>query len=381
MALCKERLAHLEQVIADDIARDDYWGMRLIVARHGQIGLDLTIGHCDGTRTRAVQPDSVFSIFSQTKAMTSILALRAVELGQFSLATKASQIIPEFAGGQREHITVFHLITHQSGLPMLFRIAEEDVPIDIMADMVARTCATVQSEEPPMTSCAYSPMLNMLLLGEMIRRTDPKRRAWRDIVREDLYEPLGMTSSSLGLRADLRERHLFPDFRGNSPLNHLGSSSNMENGAFVEEFAEMPWVGAVSTVPDMFRLAEMLRQGGTLDGKRILSPTMVRAARRCYSGDKPNELYKRFAIADGWEVSPGYIGLGFSLRGTMMTNHMFGNLTSPETFGNYGAGTTIFWVDPELDMTFVAMGTGVMKSNPNIVRYHKLSDIAASAAL
>jgi len=238
----------------------------------------------------------------------------------------------------------------------------------------------VRSEEPPGLSCKYSPLLNHLLLGEMIRRTDPKGRHYRDIMREDLFEPLKMSGSSLGLRRDLQPRHLFPDFRGNSPVNHIGSSGLGDNGAFREEFAEMPWVGAVSAGPDIYRLAEMLRQQGSLDGARILSPAMLKKARQCYTDDKPNELYKTLAHRDQWEVSPGYIGLGFSLRGTKMTHHMFGTQTSPETFGNYGAGSTLYWVDPELDLTFVCLTTGLLSSNRNIVRFHRLADIAVSAA-
>lgn len=377
--LIQDRLNHLENVVKSDVENGAYWGARLIVARHGEIGLDATIGWADKERTRPLAHDSVFTIFSMTKAMTNILCLRAIENGQFSLATKVADVIPEFKGGLREHITVFHLLTHMSGLPMLF-LLKPDMPIDILDDTIRVACEIVQAIEPAGEKCNYSPMLNQLFLGEILRRTDPKGRAYRDIVREDLHEPLGMTSSAIGLRKDLKERHIFPDFRGNAPINHIGSSGLGENGAYREEFAEMPWVGAVSTAPDIFRMAEMLRQGGTLGDARILSPAMVKKARQCYTGDKPNELYKTLAHKDQWEVSPGYIGLGFSLRGTKMTNHMYGTQTSPETFGNYGAGSTIFWVDPELDMTFVCLTTGLLASNPNIVRFHRLADIAVSAA-
>jgi CubicO group peptidase (beta-lactamase class C family) len=374
-----DRIQYLADTIRADIERREYWGARILFARHGRLALDAAIGHADSERARPVENGSVFSIFSMTKAMTNVLALRSIELGRFSLAHKVSEIIPEFSGGLREHITIFHLLTHMSGLPMLFQL-KAGMPIDRMDDMVRVACETVQSEEPAGLSCKYSPLLNHLLLGEIIRRTDPKGRPYRDIMREDLFEPLGMNSSSLGLRRDLQSRHLFPDFRGHSPVNHIGSSGLGENGAFREELAEMPWVGAVSTSPDIFRLAEMLRQLGTLDGARILSPAMVRKARQCYTGDKPNELYRMLAHKDQWEVCPAYIGLGFSLRGTRMTNHMFGTQTSPETFGNYGAGSTLFWVDPELDLTFVCLTTGLLSSNRNIVRFHRLADIAVSAA-
>ena len=75
------------------------------------------------------------------------------------------------------------------------------------------------------------------------------------------------------------------------------------------------------------------------------------------------------------------MGLGYVLRGTKMTHNLMGTQTSPETFGSYGAGSTIFWIDPELDMTFVCLTTGLLQGIPNIARFHRLADIAVSAAL
>ena len=375
-----DRLEHLENVISQDIAAKKYWGARIIVARHGKVGLDATLGHADKAGERPVQPDSVFTLFSMSKGLTNTLALRAIELGQFSLATRVTDIIPEFGIGNNETVTVFHLLNHTSGLPMLFKF-DDDMPIDVLEDMIKAACESVQSIEPPGENCNYSPMLNQLLLGEMLRRTDPKQRSFRDIMHQDLFEPLGMDSTAFGVRKDLKERHLFPDFRGNSPINHIGSSGFGENGAFHEEHAEMPWVGAVSTAPDLHRLAEMLRNMGTLEGARILSPAMIRKARQNHTGDMPNQLYKMLGYKAGWEASPGYVGLGYVLRGTKMTHNLMGTQTSPETFGSYGAGSTIFWIDPELDMTFVCLTTGLLQGIPNIARFHRLADIAVSAAL
>jgi CubicO group peptidase (beta-lactamase class C family) len=142
----------------------------------------------------------------------------------------------------------------------------------------------------------------------------------------------------------------------------------------------MPWVGGVSTVPDLFRFAEMLRLHGTLDGQRILSQAMLKLATQNRTGDKPNELYRAIAINHGWEPYPAYIGLGFGLSGEQICPNLFGTLTSAGTFGHYGSGSTLFWVDPELDMTFVCLSAGVMQAAPNIERFQRLSDIAASAA-
>ncbi|MDB6010137.1 MAG: Esterase EstB [Gammaproteobacteria bacterium] len=377
--LNETRLEHLRASIEADVKRRLYHGAGIIVARHGRIGLQAAIGSADLAQTRPLQSQSVFSIFSVTKAMTNILVLRAVELGHLALTTKVVDIIPEFSGGLREQITLFHLITHSSGLPMVF-IPKPGMYIDRLDEIIAAICQNVHSVEPPGERCAYSPLANQALLGEALRRTDPKGRTYRAIVDEELFKPLGMTSSAIGLRADLKSRHIVPDFRGNFPIEHLGHSNLGPNGAFEEEHAEMPWVGAVSTVPDMFRLAEMLRRDGALDGARILSPATLEMARRNWTGDKPNELYKVLAHKRGWEPSPAYIGLGFSLRGTAHAHHMFGTLTSAGTFGNYGAGSALYWVDPERAVTFVCLTAGVMESNDNIERFQRLSDIAISAA-
>src|SRR5580704_4583667 len=85
------RIQHLADTIRADTERGDYWGARILVARHGRVSLDAAIGYADRERTRKVESDSVFSIFSMTKAMTNVLALRAIELGRFSLAHKVSE--------------------------------------------------------------------------------------------------------------------------------------------------------------------------------------------------------------------------------------------------------------------------------------------------
>jgi CubicO group peptidase (beta-lactamase class C family) len=322
----------------------------------------------------------VFSIFSVTKAFTNVLALAAIEQGRLALTTPIAQIIPEFSGGLRDKITIFHLMTHTSGLPMVFS-PKPDMYIDRLDEIIAAICQNVQPAEPAGEHVAYSPICNHALLGEALRRIDPRGRSYRAIVAEDLTGPLSMSDTSIGLRADLRERHVVPDFRGNFPINHPGHSNLGPNGAFEEEHAEMPWVGAASTVPDMLRFAEMLRQGGRLGEARILSPATLELATRNFTGERPNELYKLLAHRRGWEPAPAYIGLGFSLRGTAICRHLFGTLSSPGTFGNYGAGSALFWVDPARDLTFVCLSAGVMESNDNIERFQRLSDMVVSAAL
>jgi CubicO group peptidase (beta-lactamase class C family) len=373
-----QRLEHLQSVIRADIKAGLYHGAVLKIARGGRVALEVAIGSHDAQQTRPLQMDSVFSIFSITKAFTNVLVLRAIEEGRFELTSRISDLVPQFSGGARNNIEVFHLITHSSGIPTIFE-AKPGWYIDRFDEVLADVCEVVHPTHPPGEKVAYSPLVNHVLLAAAVINTDPKRRRYRQIVEEDILQPLKMKDTSVGLRRDLKPRHVVPDFRGNYPIGHRGHSNLGPNGAFEEEDAEMPWVGIASTVPDMFRLAEMFRLNGTLEGARILSPAMLALARRNWTGEKPNELYTERAKSRGWGPLPAYIGLGFSLRGTAMCHHMFGTLASPGTFGNYGAGTTLFWVDPESQVTFVCLTAGVMEFCANVERFQKLSDIVHSA--
>jgi CubicO group peptidase (beta-lactamase class C family) len=378
-SLDPQRLEHLESVMRSDISAGLYHGAVLKVARGGQVVFDKAIGSADAAQTQPLQKDSVFSIFSITKAFTNLLVLRAIELGQFALTTRIADLIPEFKGGGREAIQIFHLLSHQAGFPIIFEV-KPGWFIDRFDDVIADVIEVVFPNEPPAVHVAYSPLVHHVLMAEALRRTDPKKRGYRQIVQDELLTPLKMKDTSVGLRADLKPRKVVPDFRGNYPIGHRGHSNYGPNGAFEEEHAEMPWVGIVSTVPDMHRFAEMLRQNGTLDGARILSPAILELARRNWTGEKANELYTQRGKERGWAPVPAYIGLGFSLRGTALCHHMFGTLASAGTFGNYGAGTTLYWIDPERDLSFTFLSAGVMESNANIERFQKLSDIVISAA-
>jgi CubicO group peptidase (beta-lactamase class C family) len=375
-----DRVAHLKATIEADIAANRYFGAVIAVARHGRPELEAAIGFGDEAHKLPLHFDSVFSLFSLTKAFTNVLALRSIELGQFALTTRVAEIIPEFSGGTRERVTFFHLLTHSSGLPPVW-IPRPGMYIDRLDEIIEAICQNIRSLEPPGERVHYSPLVHHALLGEAVRRCDPKRRSFRELLQQEVLTPLGMRDTAIGLRRDLAPRHIFPDFRGKPPQEHLGRSNLGPQGAFKEELAEMPWVGGISTVPDLLRFAEMLRLGGTLDGARILSPAMLALATQNWTGDKPNELYKSIAINYGWEPYPAYIGLGFGLRGDKVCPNLLGTLTSPGTFGNYGAGSTLFWVDPLRSISFACLSAGVMQSAPNIERFQRLSDIVASAAL
>jgi CubicO group peptidase (beta-lactamase class C family) len=377
--LSQERLSHLKSVIQEDIREHRYYGAVIAVARHGSVGLFESLGHADSASTRPLRKDSVFSLFSVTKAFTNALIFRAIERGALALTTKVSAVIPEFAGGLREHITFYHLLTHSSGLPTVFS-PRPGMYIDRLPAIIEAICANVHCDAEPGERVMYSPMVAHALMGETVRRLDRQGRSYRQLVEDEIFKPLKMSDTSIGVRADLRDRHVVPDFKDPMPIQHLGHSDLGPNGAFEEEHAEMPWVGAISTVPDILRFAEMLRCEGVLEGTRILSPALLDQATINRTGDRPNELYKQLAIGRGWRPYPAYIGLGFSLRGEAICHHQFGTLASPRTFGHAGAGSTLFWVDPKQDLTFVCLTAGVLDEAVNVERFQRLSDLAIAAA-
>ena len=376
----QERLDKLREVILADVARGDYFGAVLFVGRSGEVVFAEALGAEDGAFERPLHLDNVFSIFSVTKAFTNALVLKAIEEGRFALTTKVKDVLPEFTGKPREDATFYHLLTHTAGMPGVWT-PRAGMYLDRLDELFQASIENVHGEVPPGTRCDYSPLVNHVLLGTALVRTDPKGRNYQTLLHEDLFAPLKMDSTSMGLRADLKGRHVRPDMRGTVPIKHLSRNIEGDHALFEDPEVEAPHVGCASTCEDLYRFAEMLRRGGELDGARILSPAMLKLARQNHTGAMPNELYKRVAENAGWEVPPANQGIGFQVRGTGVFHHLFGTLASPETHGNYGAGSTMFWVDPVADVSFALVSAGVMTQAANIERCQKLSDLALSAMI
>lgn len=381
MGLVTERLARITRAIEEDVDNGVYFGAVIRVTRHGETGLEAAIGWEDEARHKVLSADSVFSIFSLTKAFVNVLTLAAIERGQLALTTRVVDVIPEFRGAPRDAVTVRHLLTHTTGMPGVW-VPKPDMYQDRLEEMLAAICENVHGAVPPGERCDYAPAVNHILLGELLRRTDPGGRDLRTLIHQDLFEPLGMADSWMGVRPDLRQRKVIPQMRGVIPIACLGRTQPGRYSLFEEEVNEAAHVGAVSTTADLSRFAEMLRRGGELDGVRLLAPRTLEVARQNWTGDLYNELYRTVALRAGWAAPPkACIGLGFNVRGAELVHHQFGTLTSAQTFGNYGAGTGVFWVDPALNMTFTCLSAGVLPQARNIERFQRLSDMAVAAAI
>jgi CubicO group peptidase (beta-lactamase class C family) len=227
---------------------------------------------------------------------------------------------------------------------------------------------------------SYNAIAAFSLLGAIVQRLDERRRPFRQILREDVFEPLGMKDTALGLPERLKSRIVPVKVRDKTP--GLFDPLLLESLNFLAtEETELPAGGAVSTVLDIFRFSEMLRRGGTLNRVRLLSPDMVKYATTIHTGDLPNHLFDYCREMYGWPVFPANLGLSFFIRGEGIFPTPLGLTTSPATFGGLGAGSTVFWVDPSRDLTYVFLSAGLLEEGHSIMRHQRLSDMVVAAVM
>ncbi len=372
-------LKRLVATIEKEISQELYDGAVFIVARHGQIALHEALGHTDLANKRAAGKDDVFHLMSVTKQLTTAIVLAAIDRGDFSLTTKVSEVIPEFGVKGKQNITVGHLLTQTSGLntelPFL-------VPLDQVANihiLVSAVCND-RLHHIPGKMVSYNATTAHAVMAEMVCCLDEEKRPFRRILDEDLFQPLGMPDTSLVLRPDLAERRVPIVARYATQGLFDPVMLETSNYLFTEE-TEFPAGGAIGTASDLFRFTEMLRRGGELDGKRILSPSIIKEAVTNQTGTLSNDIFDYAREMRGWPEWPAYIGLSFFLRGEGIFPTPMGITTSPGTYSGQGTGSTLFWVDPERDLTFVCCTAGVIEDGDNILRFQKLSDLVVAAVV
>lgn len=377
-------LTRLVSEIEADIARGTYDGAHVIVARGGQKVLEHVTGFAERATQRPLKNDDIYRVLSLTKAYTNMMVLRAITEGKLALSTRVVDLIPEFFGSdpfhmlRKDRINVLHLLTHRSGMPSTPNPGLGPDRFGVLADVIEALC-TVDVLFEPGEHLNYSPSINHALLGEMVRRAYGAE-TFKALAQKLIFEPTGMKETYFGLPNALAERAV--PLKAYLPEGGFLKPSDVEDlNDVMNEASELPWVGAVSTAEDVYRFAEMVRRQGETSQGRIVSTAVMDQATTLQTGDMPNDLYAMMAVERRWEIPAGNFGLGFSLSGTGTAPNFFGPFTSPRTHGNYGAGSSIFWVDPERDLTFVFLSAGVMEESENVARFQKLSTMAVSAAI
>ncbi|WP_127131217.1 serine hydrolase [Georgenia sp. SYP-B2076] len=382
--LSPKALATLERTIQEDIERGAYDGANIIVARHGEIGLQGSYGYAERATGRPTRRDDVYRILSLSKAFTNAAVYRALGEGKLMLSTRVVDLIPEFLGddpfraARKDKINLAHLMTHRAGMPATPNPGLPPERFGKLSDVIV-ALGNVDVVNEPGENLNYSPAINHALIGEMVRRAYGAD-SFRDLVDELVFTPVGMARTRFGLPRAWADNAVPLKFIPGKD-SWLGPEEIEILNDVISEDAELPWVGAVSTIDDVFAFAEMLRRRGLVGDEHLLAPAILDQATTNQTGDMVNDLYAMVAATRGWEEPPGNIGLGFALSGTGTHASFFGPFTSPRTHGGYGAGSSLFWVDPVSDVTFSFLSSGVMDEADNVARFQKLSTIAASAAV
>lgn len=378
LGLDPTRLARLTAAIEADVAAERWDGAVVLVARAGRPVLHAALGWSNRAARRPAAVDDVFSVFSVTKTLTTAAVLVRVDRGELALTTPVAELIPEFGTRGKQRITVAQLLTHTAGLA----VAMPPLPPERLDDLTAYVAAACRQplETAPGTTVHYSAVTAHALLAEVVRRLDGGERRFAAILDDDVLRPLGMRDTALGLRADLAPRKVPVVVRDRSPgvfEPELLESFNQ----LVKAESEIPAGSAVSTAADLFRFAECLRRGGELDGRRLLSPALVRLAVTNHTGDRPNGFFAFACEQRGWDPFPANLGLTFWLRGDGVFPTYFGLTSSPGTFGGLGAGSAMFWVDPARDLVFVLLTAGLLEETRHLDRCQRLSDLVQAAVV
>jgi len=336
-----KRLERATALIEDEIAPGRMGAAALLVARGGHTVVRRGFG--------SAGPDSVFLLASISKPITASAVMLLVERGKVSLSDPVSRYLPEFAGGERGKVKVRDLLSHTSGLPDMLpentELRREHAGLD---EFVRRTCSTPLLY-PPGAESRYQSM-GILLAAEIVQRVT--HMALREFLRREIFEPLGMWQTSLGLGgrkvADLVAVMAPP---GSNPSDE---ESFGWNTTYWRDLGA-PWGGVHSNTADLARFFDAFLSGG----KGVFSPATVPAM---------------------WEDQNGRLnapwGIGWALGRSR--DHVFGDLVSPCTFGHLGATGTEAWAEPDSGLLFILLTNRPMATDDGRLLRAVSNAVAAS---
>jgi CubicO group peptidase (beta-lactamase class C family) len=369
-AVSAERLARIDRVLQQHVDQNRIAGAVGLVLRDGRPIYEKAFGWSDKEAGRKMTVDTIFRIASQTKALTSVAILALMEEGALTLTTPVSQFIPGFAKttvavkGEtgatgvtavpaRRAITIRDLLTHTAGISYGTEslIAEQYQAKGLgpaagfgwyTADKDEGTCDTMERlASLPFVAQpgeAYVYGYNTDILGCVVEKASamPLDR----FIATRITGPLGMKDTHFYLPAGQRER--LAAVYASSPDNTIVRApvGARGQGHYVEgprrNFAG--GAGLVSTAHDYARFLEMTRNGGALDGARILAPRTVALMTTNQSGTLHSTT-----------------GLGFGYGFETVDRYGASGLSSVGAYRWGGAYGSQYLVDPEARLVIVFM--------------------------
>jgi CubicO group peptidase (beta-lactamase class C family) len=349
-----EALRRIEAAIGEGIERRRFPGAVSLIARRGEIAWSNVQGVLDPHSGAAMSADAIFRIYSMTKPMVSVAIMMLVEEGKLLLADPLQKYIPEFARQKvaivgeagidyvapQRAITIQDLLRHTSGLTYDFLATGPVQKIYLEAGLrrrnrtneeFCRALAEMPLYHQPGTWWDYS--FSTDVLGRIVEIL--RGKPLFDALHERILGPLGMNETDFSVPPEKHARIAEPfpkDPETGEPANLIEARKvpALQSGGG----------GLMSTAHDYARFLQMLLNGGSLAGVRILG-------RKTLELMTSNHLTRDVVI--GTDVlPPGYgFGLGFAVRTEA------GIASGPGSVGQYfwgGIAGTTFFIDPREEM-------------------------------
>jgi CubicO group peptidase (beta-lactamase class C family) len=333
-----ERFAPAREVFEANLASGADLGASFAVTLEGESVVDLWGGWADEAKTRPWEEDTIVNVYSTTKTMTALTALLLADRGELDFDAPVARYWPQFAANGKDQVKVSHLMSHAAGLSGW----KEPVSADDLYDW-DKVTALLAAQAPywePGTQSGYHALTQGYLVGEVVRRITG--RSLGTVFREEIAEPLG-ADFHIGLAAehDPRVAELIPPPPGtgiadgeqgelnrnmstNPPINPLDTRTRAWRAA------EIPAAGGHGNARSIAQIHALLANGGTAQGKRILSEAGCRKA-----------LEPQIEGVDLIFNAPAKYGMGFGLPGPMVP------LPNPNSlfWGGYGGSLVIIDMD------------------------------------
>jgi CubicO group peptidase (beta-lactamase class C family) len=339
------------------------------VTRDGQIAYVSSCGHRDREAGAPVERDTLWRIYSMSKPITSVAAMMLYEQGAFELKDPVHRYIESFrnqrvyrSGSSQAPVTVpatepvriWHLLTHTSGLTYGFHYAH---PVDAMyraagfewgspPDLDLAGAVDAWASMPllfePGTEWNYS--VSTDVLGRLVEVVSGQ--SLDTFLAEHVFQPLGMTDTAFSVPE--AEHGRLATLYGAGPDRTAVRLDAWGKAVLAPPQMLSGGGGLVSSAADYHRFTQMLRNGGELDGVRLLGPRTVEfMARNHLPGGADLEAIGRPLFAETTFDGVGF-GLGFSVVLDPAANKV---LSSAGEYAWGGAASTAFWVDPAEDLT------------------------------
>ena len=370
VGISSERLERLHALIQDEVDHKQLAGAITILARHGKIVDYRTYGMRDLAAGKVMLKDTIFRDYSMTKPVTGVAMMILYEEGKWLPGDPISKYIPEFANlkvfngvdadGKMilvdpEHApTMRELMSHSAG----FSYGSGKSPVDAMyQDLKPMQSANLQEmidklakiplNYQPGKGWTYS--VSMDIEGYLVEKLSGQTLP--DFMRDHIFTPLGMKDAGFFVPEEKRDRFA-TNYRNNPQGEFVPTAAS---GGPSVDYGKQPTMpsgggGLVSTAEDYYHFAQMLANGGELDGKRVLAPATVKLMTSNHLPD--NLLTGAFGI--GQHIMRAGFGYGYNCA-VVFDPAAAGLPDGKGTFFWDGAAGTWFWVDPTNDIVFVGM--------------------------